>query len=112
MPPMATLEQYVVEACAKFRPTLDPARCRLHHNKAPVDLGTPLRLLNLPSGTKLEVVLGEARHCCCMHTTVWAAWFTGRLLPAQVHRGREHPAAPPPPLHPAAVCQARQLPHR
>lgn len=55
--PMARLADALAEACAKFRPPLDPATCQIHAARKPVDLQTPWRLLNLPSGARLDVVV-------------------------------------------------------
>jgi hypothetical protein len=58
--PMTPLSAVLQEACSKMRPALDPAQCQLVFNKKPVDLGCPVRLANIPSGSKLELVKGEA----------------------------------------------------
>jgi hypothetical protein len=54
--PMAPLTAALQEACSKFRPALDPGRCLVQYSKKPVDMNTPFRLLNIPAGSKLEVI--------------------------------------------------------
>lgn len=67
VPPMQTLSQAVQAAAAKFKPALVPEHCVLQYNKKSVDLHTPFRLLNIPAGSKLEVIiLGEREVSCSM----------------------------------------------
>lgn len=54
---MQTLAQALAAAASKFKPALVPEHCALHFNKKPVDLHTPFRLLNVPAGSKLEVLI-------------------------------------------------------
>jgi hypothetical protein len=54
---MQTLLQALEAAASKFKPALVPAHCSLQYNKKPVDLNTPFRLLNVPAGSKLEVLI-------------------------------------------------------
>lgn len=59
--PMGTLRTALAEAAPKWRPPVDPATAQVVCNKKPVDLDTPFRLLNLPAGSRLDVVRGEGR---------------------------------------------------
>lgn len=54
--PLKTLSAVLEEVCGKVKPSLDPGLCKLMHKGVVQDLSTPLRLLNMPSGTKLELV--------------------------------------------------------
>lgn len=57
--PMAHLRAALVEAAVKWRPPVDPATAQVLLNKKPVDLDTPFRLLNIPSGSRLDVIRAE-----------------------------------------------------
>lgn len=57
---MMLLSDALVEACSKLRPALDASQCTLKFNKKPVDLKTPFRLLNIPAGSKLEIIKGQS----------------------------------------------------
>lgn len=65
--PMAHLRAALTEAAAKWRPPVDPATAQVLLNKKPVNLDTPFRLLNIPSGSRLDVVRGAL----CM--SMWTA---------------------------------------
>lgn len=54
---MQTLSEALAAAASKFKPALVPGQCSLALNKKPVDLHTPFRLLNVPAGSKLEVII-------------------------------------------------------
>lgn len=54
---MQTLAQALAAAAGKFKPALVPEHCAMHFSKKPVDLHTPFRLLNVPAGSKLEVLI-------------------------------------------------------
>jgi hypothetical protein len=56
--PMATLRGALADASAKWRPALDAATATASHNRKPVDLDVAFRLLNLPSGARLDVARG------------------------------------------------------
>lgn len=87
--PMTPLSAVLQEACSKMRPPLDPSQCQLILNKKPVDLGLPVRLANIPSGSKLELVkrkpalltdsasqklgTGLASECLCLLAAAGAA---------------------------------------
>jgi hypothetical protein len=58
--PMARLRDALAEGAAKWRPPLDPATAVVTLAKKPVDLDTPFRLLNIPSGSRLDVARGTA----------------------------------------------------
>ena len=69
--PMATLRSALADAAAKWRPPVDAATASVTLNKKPVDLDTAFRLLNIPSGSRLDVVRGALqgavlRKGCCM----------------------------------------------
>eukprot|EP00882_Tetradesmus_deserticola_P028358 GHRQ01031589.1.p1 GENE.GHRQ01031589.1~~GHRQ01031589.1.p1 ORF type:complete len:403 (+),score=161.86 GHRQ01031589.1:119-1210(+) len=53
---MQTLTDVLQAASSKFKPPLQVDMCELQLSKKPVDLRTPFRLLNVPAGSKLEVV--------------------------------------------------------
>lgn len=53
MMPLSTL---LAEACAAFKPPLDPGACQLVYQKKPLDPSLPFRFANLPNGSRLEVV--------------------------------------------------------
>lgn len=59
VPPMQTLLEALQAASSKFKPALVPQQCALQYNKKPVDLNTPFRLLNVPAGSKLEVIINS-----------------------------------------------------
>jgi hypothetical protein len=59
--PMAKLRGALAEGAAKWRPPLDVAGAQVLLAKKPVDLDTPFRLLNIPSGSRLDVVRGARR---------------------------------------------------
>lgn len=54
MVPLSTLLQ---EACRSFKPPLDPCQCQLVLNRKPLDASLPFRLANIPSGSRLDVVV-------------------------------------------------------
>lgn len=54
---MQTLSQALAAAASKFKPALVPEHCSLQYNKKPVDLNTPFRLLNVPAGSKLQILI-------------------------------------------------------
>lgn len=54
--PLKTLSAVLEEVCGKVKPALNPGCCKLMHKGAVQDLSTPLRFLNIPSGTKLELI--------------------------------------------------------
>jgi hypothetical protein len=56
---MTPLSAVLQEACSKMRPALEASQCQLIFNKKPVDLGLPVRLANIPSGSKLELIKSE-----------------------------------------------------
>lgn len=56
---MTPLSAVLQEACSKMRPALEASQFQLIFNKKPVDLGLPVRLANIPSGSKLELVKRE-----------------------------------------------------
>lgn len=56
--PMATLRPALEQAAAKWRPPLDVRSAQVLLNRKPVDLDTPFRLLNVPSGARLDVQRG------------------------------------------------------
>jgi hypothetical protein len=130
VPPMQTLSQALAAAASKFKPALVPEQCALHFNKKPVDLHTPFRLLNVPAGSKLEVLISSewraedegvvcklGRHlpCACMlacmhssqqHTSTRTTRF---LLP---HAGPKQEAGPSaaPAANAAAAAAAAAVP--
>jgi len=59
VPPMQTLFEALQAAGSKFKPALVPQQCALQYNKKPVDLNTPFRLLNVPAGSKLEIIISS-----------------------------------------------------
>ncbi|KAI8467936.1 MAG: hypothetical protein J3K34DRAFT_23578 [Monoraphidium minutum] len=59
MGPMATLRGALADVAPKWRPAVDAATARVLLNKKPVDLDTPFRLLNIPSGSRLDVERGD-----------------------------------------------------
>lgn len=72
VPPMQTLSDALAAAAPKFRPPLVPGRVRLLLNKKPLDLATPFRLLNVPAGSRLDVVKQGARaHAVLVCAIAW-----------------------------------------
>lgn len=63
VPPMQTLADAAQAVSAKFKPPLAAGTFELHLHKKPVDLGTPFRLLNVPAGSKLEIIKSECVAC-------------------------------------------------
>jgi hypothetical protein len=61
---MQTLAQALAAAASKFKPALVPEHCTLQYNKKPVDLSTPFRLLNVPAGSKLEILIHSEWRTC------------------------------------------------
>lgn len=62
--PMQPLLAVVAEALAQLKlGDVDPKTCQLLLNKKALDLGCPVRLANLPSGAKLELITGEPAGC-------------------------------------------------
>jgi hypothetical protein len=59
---MQTLADVLQAASSKFKPALQHEQCELHLGKKPLDLRTPFRLLNVPAGSKLEIIKSEP--CC------------------------------------------------
>lgn len=56
---MQTLAEAVQTVSSKFKPALAAGSYELQLNKKAVDLNTPFRLLNVPAGSKLEVIRSE-----------------------------------------------------
>lgn len=56
--PLQTLSYVIQGICARIKPSPDPSNCILLLKGKPQDLSTPVRLLNLPSGTKLILTCG------------------------------------------------------
>ncbi|GMH45999.1 hypothetical protein BSKO_13963 [Bryopsis sp. KO-2023] len=54
--PMKPLSSVLEELCQKLRPRVEPQSCQLLLKGEAVDLSTPLRLMNVPPGAKLELV--------------------------------------------------------
>ncbi|GBF90266.1 hypothetical protein Rsub_03399 [Raphidocelis subcapitata] len=100
--PMATLRGVLADAAAKWRPPLDLATVQLHLNKKPVDLDTPFRLLNAPSGSRLEVVAGAPAPAAA------AAAAPAAAPPAETRAAAS--AAPPPAAASAAPPPAALAP--
>ena len=53
---MAPLSSVLPDVCAKLRPAVAPGAVELHLNKKALDLGSPFRLLNVPAGSRLDIV--------------------------------------------------------
>jgi hypothetical protein len=62
---MQTLAEAVEAVSSKFKPALAAGSYELQLNKKAVDLNTPFRLLNVPAGSKLEIVRSEI-YCLLM----------------------------------------------
>ena len=58
--PMTPFSAVLADACAKMRPALDHSAHQLLFNKKPVDLGLPVRLANIPAGSRLDLVPGTS----------------------------------------------------
>ena len=61
--PLAPLSEVVAAALAAEGVAASPAACKLMHGKNALDLGTPLRFANLPTGAKLELLTGAVGIC-------------------------------------------------
>lgn len=85
---MQTLAQALAAAASKFKPALVPEQCTLQYNKKPVDLNAPFRLLNVPAGSKLEILIRSEWRTCITHL-VLPYGSVPRLLLYLVH-AREH----------------------
>lgn len=59
--PMAPLSSAVTATLFAESIKADPAACRLLHGKKQLDLTTPWRFANLPSGAKLQLLTGQER---------------------------------------------------
>jgi hypothetical protein len=73
---MQTLSEALQAASTKFKPAFVPEQCSLQYNKKPVDLHTPFRLLNVPAGSKLEVLIQSE---CPAVTSTFQQNFTNML---------------------------------
>lgn len=64
---MQTLTNVLQAASSKFKPALQLEQCELQLSKKAVDLRTPFRLLNVPAGSKLEIIKSKLK-CICSVT--------------------------------------------
>ena len=65
---MAPLSSVLPDVCAKLRPALEPGavELRLHKEGKALDLASPFRLLNVPAGSRLDIVpRGACAHVLC-----------------------------------------------
>jgi hypothetical protein len=84
--PMATLRGALADAAAKWRPPVDASTASVLLAKKPVDLDTPFRLLNIPAGSRLDVVRG-GRGWAARRGGEDASWKTPGPRPCAAARG-------------------------
>lgn len=86
---MVPLSSLLEEACAAFKPRLDPSCCQLVFNKKPLDLATPFRLANIPNGSRIDVIKGMSKPsfprrltflCTCRHVCMHVRPLIGEQL--------------------------------
>eukprot|EP00879_Flechtneria_rotunda_P020306 GHRR01021354.1.p1 GENE.GHRR01021354.1~~GHRR01021354.1.p1 ORF type:complete len:120 (+),score=33.07 GHRR01021354.1:425-784(+) len=87
---MQTVADALQAISTKFKPALIPHQCEVKFKKQPVDLNTPFRLLNIPAGSKLEIIKSEYN---CSGTSI-QQHSKKRIALLLLHHGRQ-PWSPP-----------------